>query len=383
MNDARGQASVEVIGFLPLVLVVALAAFTVIASHTAHEQAGEAAEAGALVLLQGGEQPARRRRGRSSGAHPPARHDQGRTATASRSASARASFSRSRASPTACPAKPTPTRARSRDDRPRSRPRVVHRAGPAPPRSLRPLRGRPAASTRHLLPTSRPSPEAPAAPASLAAHCPAPRSRRRCRVPARAPVPRRRLAAPPRSRRPSPSRRAAARCHGRPARAASRRVAPRVAAARGAPPVASPRRAGPRRTSASRHSRHPLSRRRVRARRRRESRVADALVAPRVGVSSSDEPFAVTSAAVLGRPQDVGPMAAGVALALRRETRAKVASVVVLGELPRDLGAGGSGGPAGTADRRAARGARPGAGDPRTARSGWRSTRGFRNSPRP
>ncbi len=40
-------------------------------------------------------------------------------------------------------------------------------------------------------------------------------------------------------------------------------------------------------------------------------------------------------------------MAAGVALALRRETRAKAASVVVLGDLPRDLGAGGSGGPAG------------------------------------
>src|SRR3954470_12046011 len=57
MNDVRGQASVEVIGFLPLVLVVALAAFTVIASHTAHEQAGEAAEAGALVLLQGGPSP--------------------------------------------------------------------------------------------------------------------------------------------------------------------------------------------------------------------------------------------------------------------------------------------------------------------------------------
>ena len=57
MNDSRGQASVEVIGFLPIVLLVALAAFTVIASHTAHEQAGEAAEAGALVLLQGGQSP--------------------------------------------------------------------------------------------------------------------------------------------------------------------------------------------------------------------------------------------------------------------------------------------------------------------------------------
>ncbi len=57
MNGTRGQASVEVIGFLPLVLVVALAVFTVIASHSAREQAGEAAEAGALVLLQGGDTP--------------------------------------------------------------------------------------------------------------------------------------------------------------------------------------------------------------------------------------------------------------------------------------------------------------------------------------
>lgn len=53
----RGQASIEVLGLLPLVAVIALAAFTMIASHTAGEQAGEAAEAGALVLLQGGGDP--------------------------------------------------------------------------------------------------------------------------------------------------------------------------------------------------------------------------------------------------------------------------------------------------------------------------------------
>lgn len=51
---ARGQASIELLGMLPLVALVALAVFTVLASHTAGEQAGEAAEAGALALLQGG-----------------------------------------------------------------------------------------------------------------------------------------------------------------------------------------------------------------------------------------------------------------------------------------------------------------------------------------
>jgi hypothetical protein len=57
MSGARGQASVEVIAFLPLVALLGLIAFTVIASHAAGEQAGEAAEAGALALLQGGEDP--------------------------------------------------------------------------------------------------------------------------------------------------------------------------------------------------------------------------------------------------------------------------------------------------------------------------------------
>lgn len=57
MTDARGQASVEVVAFLPLVVLIALAAFTAISAHVAHEQAGEAAEAAALALLQGGTDP--------------------------------------------------------------------------------------------------------------------------------------------------------------------------------------------------------------------------------------------------------------------------------------------------------------------------------------
>jgi hypothetical protein len=54
MTGSRGQASIELLGLLPLVGLIALVAMTMIASHTAGEQAGEAAEAGALVLLQGG-----------------------------------------------------------------------------------------------------------------------------------------------------------------------------------------------------------------------------------------------------------------------------------------------------------------------------------------
>ena len=50
----RGQATVELLGLLPLLVLIALVGFTFVASYTAHEQAGEAAEAGALALLQGG-----------------------------------------------------------------------------------------------------------------------------------------------------------------------------------------------------------------------------------------------------------------------------------------------------------------------------------------
>ena len=117
MTGTRGQASIEVLGFLPLVGLIALVAFTFVASHTAGEQAGEAAEAGALMLLQGGGDPARPPR------RPARRTPCGRQVTvdavrgratitldgrASTCASGRAS--RSRASPTASPARPAPTR---------------------------------------------------------------------------------------------------------------------------------------------------------------------------------------------------------------------------------------------------------------------------------
>jgi hypothetical protein len=57
ITAVHGQASVEVVAFLPLVIVIALAAFTAISAHAAHEQAGEAAEAAALALIQGGSDP--------------------------------------------------------------------------------------------------------------------------------------------------------------------------------------------------------------------------------------------------------------------------------------------------------------------------------------
>jgi len=56
----------------------------------------------------------------------------------------------------------------------------------------------------------------------------------------------------------------------------------------------------------------------------------------------------VTSAAVLGRAGEAEPVAAALALALRRETRAKAATVAVVGAGPTDSGGGG-----GAAARRA------------------------------
>lgn len=49
----RGQATVELVALLPLVMFVALAAATVLAGQAAAEQAGQAAEAGAIAMLQG------------------------------------------------------------------------------------------------------------------------------------------------------------------------------------------------------------------------------------------------------------------------------------------------------------------------------------------
>jgi hypothetical protein len=50
-----GQATVELVALLPLVLLVVLAAAAVLAGHGAREQAGQAAQAGAMALLQGGD----------------------------------------------------------------------------------------------------------------------------------------------------------------------------------------------------------------------------------------------------------------------------------------------------------------------------------------
>jgi hypothetical protein len=52
VSAERGQATVELAALLPLVAVVALAAYAVLAGLPAGEQAGVAAEAGAIALLQ-------------------------------------------------------------------------------------------------------------------------------------------------------------------------------------------------------------------------------------------------------------------------------------------------------------------------------------------
>jgi hypothetical protein len=49
----RGQASVELLGLLPLAVLVALAIAQLLAAGSARELAGNAAEAGAAALLQG------------------------------------------------------------------------------------------------------------------------------------------------------------------------------------------------------------------------------------------------------------------------------------------------------------------------------------------
>ena len=49
----RGQATVEVVALLPLVVAVALALIALLAAGQARELAGHAAAAGAMALLQG------------------------------------------------------------------------------------------------------------------------------------------------------------------------------------------------------------------------------------------------------------------------------------------------------------------------------------------
>jgi hypothetical protein len=54
-GSARGQSTVEVVGLLPLLLAVGLAALSLLSAGRAAEAAGSAAEAGAVALLQGRE----------------------------------------------------------------------------------------------------------------------------------------------------------------------------------------------------------------------------------------------------------------------------------------------------------------------------------------
>jgi hypothetical protein len=49
----RGQATVELLVVLPLVLVAALAGAAIVAARAAQERADDAARAGAMALLQG------------------------------------------------------------------------------------------------------------------------------------------------------------------------------------------------------------------------------------------------------------------------------------------------------------------------------------------
>jgi hypothetical protein len=50
---ARGQATVELVGILPLAVLVALTVGQLLAAGAARELAGTAAEAGAVAILQG------------------------------------------------------------------------------------------------------------------------------------------------------------------------------------------------------------------------------------------------------------------------------------------------------------------------------------------
>jgi hypothetical protein len=54
-TSERGQATVELVVALPLILVAAFAAASIVAFEAAREHAGEAAHAGAMALLQDGD----------------------------------------------------------------------------------------------------------------------------------------------------------------------------------------------------------------------------------------------------------------------------------------------------------------------------------------
>jgi hypothetical protein len=62
MSGDDGQATVELVALLPLLLIAALAGAALVAAHGAGEHAGQAAQAGAMALLQGGDPRAAARR---------------------------------------------------------------------------------------------------------------------------------------------------------------------------------------------------------------------------------------------------------------------------------------------------------------------------------
>jgi hypothetical protein len=53
VTEDAGQATVELVGLLPLLVAVALMAAALLAGHAAAEHAGQAAQAGAMALIQG------------------------------------------------------------------------------------------------------------------------------------------------------------------------------------------------------------------------------------------------------------------------------------------------------------------------------------------
>ena len=55
MSGDHGQATVELVALLPLLLLAGLAGAMVLASQSADEQAGQAAHAGAIAVIQGGD----------------------------------------------------------------------------------------------------------------------------------------------------------------------------------------------------------------------------------------------------------------------------------------------------------------------------------------
>jgi hypothetical protein len=55
MSRETGQATVELVALLPLLLLAGLAGAVIVSSHSAGEQAGQAAHAGAIAVLQDGD----------------------------------------------------------------------------------------------------------------------------------------------------------------------------------------------------------------------------------------------------------------------------------------------------------------------------------------